>query len=411
MYWCMAGIKAMRKRYRALRKTLNERTRRLWAGAEALSAGRGGIAAVQRVTGLCYRTIARGMQEVQTIPKLAPGRIRIRGGGRKRAEELDADLVPALEALVEPLARGDPGSALRWTLKSARRLSGELEAQGHAAGRTLVCELLHAAGYSLQGNRKTREGSSHVDRNAQFEYINAQATAFLKGRRPVISVDAKKKENVGDFENGGREWHRKGRAPRVRVYDFVDKELGKVAPYGVYDLADNVGWVGVGISADTAQFAVATIARWWRRLGRRRYAKARSLLITADGGGSNGTRVRLWKWELQRFADRTGLTITVCHFPPGTSKWNKIEHRMFSFITRNWRGKPLESHAAIVNLIASTTTSTGLKVYCELDDHLYEKGIEITDDQMSQINIKRHDFHGDWNYTIRPKRRKAKRKS
>jgi len=316
----------------------------------------------------------------------------------------------SLEALVEPHARGDAESALRWTLKSVRRLSEELEALGHVAGRTLLCELLRVTGYSLQGTRKTREGSSHVDRNAQFEYINEQAMAFLKGKRPVISVDAKKKENVGDFTNGGREWHRKGRAPRVRVYDFVDKDLGKVAPYGVYDLADNVGWVGVGISADTAQFAVATIARWWRRLGRRRYAKARSLLITADGGGSNGSRTRLWKWQLQKFADRTGLTITVCHFPPGTSKWNKIEHRLFSFITRNWRGKPLESHATIVNLIGSTTTSTGLKVYCELDEHLYEKGIKITDDQMSQINIKRHVFHGEWNYTIRP-RRKAKRQT
>ena len=404
----MVGIKAIRKRYRALRKTQNERTRRLWAGAEALSAGRGGIAALQRVTGLCYRTIARGMQEVQATEELAPERIRRAGGGRKRARDVDPDLVPALEALVEPLTRGDPESSLRWTLKSARRLSRELEAQGHAAGRTLVCELLQAAGYSLQGNRKTREGSSHVDRNAQFEYINAQATAFLKGKRPVISVDTKKKELVGDFKNGGREWQPKGRPREVRVHDFMIKDLGKVAPYGVYDLADNVGWVGVGISHDTAEFAVTTIARWWRRLGRRRYPKARSLLITADGGGSNGTRVRLWKWALQKFANRTGLTITVCHFPPGTSKWNKIEHRLFSFITRNWRGEPLQAHATIVKLIASTTTAAGLKVYCELDEHHYEKGIRVTDEQMAQLNIKRHVFHGDWNYTIRPRRRRKK---
>jgi len=401
----------MRQRYRAVQKTMNERTRRLWAGSEALAAGRGGIAAVQRVTGLCYRSIVRGMREAQSATDLEPERIRAAGGGRKRSEVLDPDLMPALEALVEPLARGDPQSPLRWILKSTRRLSQELQAQGHAAGRSLVWKLLHAMGYSLQTNRKTRGGSSHVDRNAQFEYINAQATAFLRGRRPVVSVDTKKKELVGDFKNGGREWRPRGNPQEVRVHDFMDKDLGKVAPYGVYDLADNVGWVGVGISHDTAEFAVATIAKWWRRLGRRRYPKTRSLLITADGGGSNGTRVRLWKWELQKFASRTGLTITVCHMPPGTSKWNKIEHRLFSFITQNWRGKPLESHAAIVKLIASTTTATGLKVYCELDDHLYEKGIEVTDEQMAHIDIKRHEFHGDWNYAIRPKRRAKKQES
>ena len=407
----MADIKAIRRRFLAVRATMNERTRRQWAGAEALAAGWGGIAAVQRVTGLSRPTIARGIREAQSPSGLAPDRMRAPGAGRKRVEVVDPDVKPALGALVEPLARGDPMSPLRWTIKSTRRLSRELAAQGHVAGRTAVGKLLHAMGYSLQGARKSREGSSHMDRNAQFEYINAQATAFLKGRRPVISVDTKKKENVGDFKNGGREWRRKGRPPEVRVHDFIDKELGKVAPYGVYDLADNVGWVGVGISHDTAEFAVGTIAKWWRRLGRRRYPKARSLLITADGGGSNGTRVRLWKWELQKFANRTGLTITVCHFPPGTSKWNKIEHRLFSFITKNWRGKPLESHATIVKLIASTTTSTGLKVYCELDDHDYEKGIRVTDEQMAQLKIKRHDFHGDWNYTLRPKRRRAKRKT
>jgi len=401
-------IHAMRQRYRAQRKAMNERTRRLWAGAEALAAGRGGIAAVQRVTGLCYRTIVRGLREAQSGTDLDPQRIREPGGGRKRAEDVDPALMPALAALVEPLARGDPQSPLRWTLKSVRRLSQELRAQGHVAGRSLICELLDALEYSLQANRKTREGSSHVDRNAQFEYINAQATAFLKGRRPVVSVDTKKRELVGDFKNGGREWRPRGNPREVRVHDFMDKDLGKVAPYGVYDLANNVGWVGVGISHDTAEFAVATIAKWWRRLGRRGYSKTRSLLITADGGGSNGTRVRLWKWELQKFANRSGLTITVCHMPPGTSKWNKIEHRLFSFITQNWRGKPLESHAAIIKLIASTTTATGLKVYCELDDHHYDKGVQVTDEQMAQINIKRHEFHGDWNYTIRPRRRAKK---
>jgi len=401
----------MRQRYGAQRKTMNERTRRLWAGAEALAAGRGGIAAVQRVTGLCYHTIVRGMREAQSSGGLEPERIRAPGGGRKCAEVVDPGLTRSLEALVEPLSRGDPQSPLRWTLKSTRRLSQELRAQGHAAGRSLVCELLQAMGYSLQANRKTREGSSHVDRNAQFEYINAQATAFLRKRRPVVSVDTKKKELVGDFKNGGREWRPRGNPHEVRVHDFMDKDLGKVAPYGVYDLANNVGWVGVGISHDTAEFAVATIAKWWRRLGRRRYPKTRSLLITADGGGSNGTRVRLWKWELQKFANRTGLTITVCHMPPGTSKWNKIEHRLFSFITQNWRGKPLESHATIVKLIASTTTAAGLKVYCELDEHPYAKGIRVTDEQMAQININRHEFHGDWNYTIRPKRRAKRHKT
>jgi hypothetical protein len=409
MYRGMADTKAIRQRYRAVRLLLNERSRRRWAGAEALAAGRGGIAAVQNVTGLCYRTIARGMREATSRDGVGADRVRAPGAGRKRIEALDRGLEPALEALVEPESRGDPMSPLRWTLKSTRVLSEELTAQGHPVGRTVVGEFLHALGYSLQSTRKTREGASHVDRNAQFEYINAQATAFLKGRRPVISVDTKKKENVGDFENRGREWRPRGKPTEVRVHDFIDEELGKVAPYGVYDLANNVGWVGVGISHDTAEFAVATIGTWWRRLGRRRFPKARSLLITADGGGSNGTRVRLWKWELQKFVNRTGLTVTVCHFPPGTSKWNKIEHRLFSFITKNWRGKPLESHATILKLIASTKTATGLKVFCELDDHHYEKGLEVLDEQMAQINITRHEFHGDWNYTIRPQRRTAKR--
>jgi hypothetical protein len=350
------------------------------------------------------------MKEAQLSRQAAPERIRAPGAGRKLVEDLDPGLEPALEALVEPEARGDPMSPLRWTLKSTRVLSEELGKQGHAVGKTVVGEILHALGYSLQGTRKTREGAKHVDRNAQFEYINAQAMAFLKGGRPVISVDTKKKEKVGDFENRGREWRPRGRPPEVRVHDFVDKELGKVAPYGVYDLANNVGWVSVGISHDTGEFAVATISTWWRRLGRRRFPKARSLLITADGGGSNGARTRLWKWELQKFVNRTGLTVTVCHFPPGTSKWNKIEHRLFSFITKNWRGKPLESHATIVKLIAATKTAAGLKVYCELDDHHYEKGIKVPDDQMAQLNIKPHEFHGEWNYTLRPQRKRARKK-
>jgi transposase len=408
----VVDIAAMRRRYRGVRRVLNERARRLWAGSEALAAGRGGIRSVMQVTGLSYPTVARGMKEVQAPGKgMDPARIRRPGAGRKMVEVKDAEVVPALEALVEPGARGDPESPLRWTIKSTRRLCAELRNQGHTIGRTSVWQLLYAAGYSLQGTRKAKEGSAHVDRNAQFEYINAQATAFLKGRRPVISVDTKKKELVGDFKNGGREWRPQGRPPRVRVHDFIIEKLGKVAPYGVCDLANNVGWVGVGISHDTAEFAVATIARWWKRLGRKRFPRAKSLLITADGGGSNGTRVRLWKWELQRFADSAGLTITVCHMPPGTSKWNKIEHRLFSFITQNWRGKPLDSHATILKLIASTKTKAGLKVYCELDEHEYEKGREITKEQMAELNIKRHEFHGDWNYTIRPRRRKGRRKS
>jgi len=323
----------------------------------------------------------------------------------------DPNLESALKALVDPCTRGDPESALRWTIKSTRVLAAELTAQGHPVGRTVVGEILHALGYSLQSTRKTREGSKHVDRNAQFEYINEQAMAFLKGKRPVISVDTKKKEKVGDFENRGREWRPRGQPPEVRVHDFVDRELGKAAPYGVYDLANNVGWVSVGVSHDTSEFAVRTIAQWWRRLGRRHFPRTRSLLITADGGGSNGTRVRLWKWELQKFVNRTGLTVTVCHFPPGTSKWNKIEHRLFSFITKNWRGKPLDSHATIVKLIASTKTNAGLKVYCELDDREYEKGIKVSDEQMSKLNIKRHEFHGDWNYTLRPQRKGAGHKT
>jgi hypothetical protein len=402
----VVDVKAIRRRYKALRGTFNERTRRLWSGAEALSAGRGGVSALQRITGLSYLTIARGVREAQSPSDLPGDRVRMPGAGRKRAEVLDADLKPALRRLVEPGSRGDPESPLRWILKSTRRLSSELTQQGHRAGRSLVCEMLHDMGYSLQANRKTREGSSHPDRNAQFEHINAVATDFLKARRPVISVDTKKKELVGDFKNGGREWRPKGKPQEVRVHDFMIETKGKVSPYGVYDLANNVGWVGVGIHHDTAAFAVATITRWWRRLGRRLYPQARTLLVTADGGGSNGTRVRLWKWELQKFADRTGLKVCVCHMPPGTSKWNKIEHRLFSFITRNWRGQPLETHATIVKLIASTSTSTGLKVYCELDRRRYPKGVEVSDEQMAEIQIERDPFHGEWNYSILPRRPK-----
>ena len=402
----MIDLRSIRQRYKALIGSLNERTRRLWAGAEALSAGRGGIAAVQRVTGLNYLTIARGMREARSPSGLAPDRVRAPGAGRKRAEVLDTDLKPALVRLVDSGSRGDPESALRWTSKSARHLAAALTSQKHPVGKSVVCEMLHAMGYSLQANRKTREGSHHPDRDAQFEHINARATATLKAGLPVISVDTKKKELVGDFKNGGREWRPKGKPQDVRVHDFIIDEDGKgrVSPYGVYDLANNIGWVGVGIHHDTAAFAVATIERWWKHLGRPRFPKARSLMISADGGGSNGTRVRLWKWELQRFADRSGLSISVCHLPPGTSKWNKIEHRLFSFITQNWRGKPLESYATILKLIAATTTSAGLRVYTELDTRSYPKGVQVTDEQMQQIRLEPDAFHGEWNYTIKPRK-------
>jgi hypothetical protein len=405
----MVDMAAIRKRYRAMRGTFNERTRRLWAGSEAWAAGRGGIAALQRITGLTRPTILRGVREARSPSRLPAGQVRASGGGRKRATVLDPGLARALERLVEPDARGDPEKPLRWTLKSTRLLSDELTRQGHAVGRSVVCEMLHDMDYSLQANRKTREGSSHPDRNGQFEHINAQASAFLKSGQPVISVDTKKKELVGDFKNGGREWRPKGRPQEVRVHDFMIETKGKVSPYGVYDLAHNVGWVGVGIDHDTAEFAVGTIARWWNRLGRRLYPKTKTILVTADGGGSNGTRVRLWKWALQQFADRTGLAVSVCHMPPGTSKWNKIEHRLFSFITRNWRGKPLETCMTIVKLIAATTTKAGLKVYCELDTHRYPSGVKVTEEQMDQINIRRNPFHGDWNYTILPRNRQGQK--
>ncbi len=401
----MVDIESLRQRFKTMRGVLNERTRRVWAGSEALSAGRGGIAAVQRVTGLSYLTIARGIREARSPSGLPEDRMRAEGAGRKPAESLDPGLTSALLRLVEPGTRGDPESPLRWTLKSTRRLAAELTSRGHPVGKSVVWEMLRGLDFSLQANRKTREGSRHPDRNAQFEHINARAAAALKAGLPVISVDTKKKELVGNFKNGGREWRPKGSPQDVKVHDFMIDEPGKgrVSPYGVYDIANNVGWVCVGIHHDTAAFAVATIEHWWKKLGRPRYPKARSLMISADGGGSNGTRVRLWKWELQGFADRSGLSISVCHLPPGTSKWNKIEHRLFSFITQNWRGQPLESYATILKLIAATTTTTGLKVHSVLDTRAYPKGVEVTDEQMQQIRLEPDDLHGEWNYTITPR--------
>lgn len=382
----------------------------MWAATEAQALGRGGIAAVMRATGIHRNTIAQGLRELESAETLIPERIRRTGGGRKRAAVVDATLAADLERLIDPLTRGDPESPLRWTCKSLRKLTDELKREGHQVSRAVVAALLHEMGYSLQANRKTREGGKHPDRDAQFEYINRKVRYRTSRRQPVISVDCKKKELVGDFKNGGREWHPKGKPEQVRVHDFKIKELGKAIPYGVYDLNRNLGWVSVGVSHETAAFAVATIRRWWREMGRRPYPKARSLLIIADGGGSNGSRVRLWKWEIQKLANRTGLKITVCHLPPGTSKWNKIEHRLFSYISQNWRGQPLLTHAAIVNLIGNTRTQEGLKVRCVLDPKDYPPKIEISEEQMDSIKIKRDAFHGEWNYTISPQsNRVAKR--
>jgi hypothetical protein len=398
----MADVAIIRQKYLALKGALDERARRLWAGAEAKAAGRGGFAAVLKATGMSSKTLARGIRELDSGETPPPGRVRRLGGGRKSAKTLDPDLAQALEQLVEPVTRGDPESPLRWTCKSVRRLSDELHARGYQASHTLVGQLLREAGYSLQANRKTREGTRHPDRDAQFKHINMRVKRQLKRREPAISVDTKKKEIVGDFKNGGQEWHPKGEPEEVRVHDFPDPAKGKAIPYGVYDLGRNTGWVSVGIDHDTASFAVNTIRRWWRNMGRRAYPQATSLLITADSGGSNGARVRLWKWELQRFANQTGLTVSVCHLPPGTSKWNKIEHRLFSFISKNWRGKPLLTHATIVNLIAATRTATGLTVRCVLDRKKYPDKVKVTDQQMRILHLKPDKFHGDWNYTIVP---------
>ena len=398
------AVTTVRTKFEMLRDVLDERTRRLWAAAEATALGRGGLKAVAEATGLARSTIYLGQRELKTPRSDAmSGRVRRPGGGRKRVTETDPGLVAALDALVEPATRGDPMSPLRWTCKSTRKLAAELTARGHPVSHTTVSELLVSMGYSLQATQKTKEArSTHGDRNAQFEHINAQVAAFQKAGQPVVSVDTKKKELIGDFTNKGREYQPKGTPEKVRVHDFIDKELGKAIPYGVYDVAGNCGWVSVGVDHDTAEFAVETIRRWWSSMGRRAYPEASKLLITADGGGSNASRSRLWKAELQGLADRTGLAITVCHFPPGTSKWNKIEHRMFSHITQNWRGRPLVSLETVVNLIANTTTTTGLKIRAKLDPGSYPLDIEVPEAAMKDLRIKRHAFHGDWNYTIRP---------
>jgi Rhodopirellula transposase DDE domain len=393
------------RRFEVLRPHLNEFQRRLWLGTEAAELGPGGVMIVASATGVAADTVRRGRAEAGAAEVPPPGRSRRAGGGRKRAEAHDGDLVAALEELVDPVTRGDPMSPLRWTCKSTRALARALTEGGHPVSDFVVRRLLREAGYSLQANAKTTEGGQHPDRDAQFGYLNDQARAHLAAGDPVISVDAKKKEKVGEFKNGGREYQPKGSPVPVNVHDFMDKELGKVTPYGIYDVGANAGWVSVGTDHDTAEFAVATIARWWQGIGSAAYPAASRLLICADGGGSNGYRTRLWKTGLAGLAASTGLEITVCHLPPGTSKWNKIEHRLFSHISMNWRGRPLTSHEVIVQTIAATTTRTGLTVSAELDTSAYPKGIKIPDRQMEALTtsraLTRHQFHGEWNYTLR----------
>jgi hypothetical protein len=402
----MHDVKGIRQKYEALKPFLDERVRRLWAGAEARVLGRGGIAAVAAATGLSRDTIREGMRPVLGDRGRAAGagtRLRQAGGGRKRLVDQDETLLGDLEALVEPVTRGDPQSPLRWTSKSTRKLAEELQARGHQIEARTVAGLLTALGYSLQALRKTREGGTHPDRDAQFVYINEQTRAFQAQGSPVVSVDAKKKELVGDFKNGGREWQLQREPERVRVYDFVDKAQGKAIPYGVYDVTANTGWVSVGLDHDTAEFAVATLRRWWEQMGTEAYPQATRVLVIADGGGSNGTRTRLWKAELQRLADETQLHLSVCHLPPGTSKWNKIEHRLFAYITLNWRGRPLVSHEVIVNLIADTRTTKGLSIRAALDPKSYVTGKKVSDEEMAALRIERAAFHGEWNYTISPR--------
>ena len=399
-------IEPIRIRFNKLAWTLDERMRRLFAAAEASALGRGGITKVAQATGVSRRAIHVGLRELSDLKEPVenpPKRIRKEGAGRKSVIQTDVGLMSALEKLVEPMTRGDPESPLRWTCKSLRTLAGELAANGHPVSYPVVGDLLRELGYSLQANRKVLEGADHPDRNAQFEFINEQTTQQLMAGNPVISVDTKKKELVGAYKNNGTTWCPEGKPEQVKVHDFVDKELGRANPYGVYDVGSNTGWVSVGTDHDTASFAVETIRRWWITMGRQRYPAASELMITADGGGSNGSRVRPWKMELQRLADEIRIPIHVSHLPPGTSKWNKIEHRLFSYISMNWRGQPLVSHEVIINLIAGTTTRKGLKVHAELDDSLYPAGIKVSDDEFKQIHLTRNTFHGEWNYRIDPR--------
>jgi hypothetical protein len=407
----MDGAEVLEEKFRALAPRLDEATLRLLAAIEARTLGRGGVSAVARASGLSRTTIYAGLRELAgAMPRAegavgAAGRIRAKGGGRKRLTVKDPSLLRDLDALVEPTARGDPQSPLRWTCKSTPRLAKELAQRGHAVSQRSVCDLLAQLDYSLQATRKTREGGQHPDRDAQFSHIAGMAAQYQAAGEPVISVDTKKKELIGDFKNGGREWRPKGAPETVRVYDFIDPVLGKVAPYGVYDVAANQGWVSVGITHDTAEFAVESIRRWWREMGQPLYPEARRLLITADCGGSNGYRVRLWRVQLQKLADELQMLIQVCHFPPGTSKWNKIEHRMFCHITQNWRGRPLVSREVVVNLIGDTTTAEGLRIQAQLDDNTYPAGLKVSDQELTELAIERDAFHGEWNYRLKPRSR------
>ncbi len=401
-------ISGIRQKFRSLSVEFDERARRQWAAAEARGLGWGGVTKVAQATGMSRTTIAAGLRELalpRKVRSVEAGRIRRPGGGRKTLAATDPDLLAALEALIDPGSRGDPQPPLRWTCKSTRRLAGELSRQRHPVSPNTVAMLLRQSGYSLQANRKRREGASHPDRNAQFEFINARVHEFLRRGQPAISVDTKKKELVGDFRNAGRTWRPAGTPEEVRVHDFLDPELGKAIPYGVYDIVNNQGWVSVGISHDTAQFAVNSIRTWWMRMGRQRFPRLREMLITADGGGSNGHRSRLWKLSLQELADELGIRLRVCHFPPGTSKWNKIEHRLFSFITSNWRGRPLISHQTIVNLIAGTRTRAGLVVKAALDRKQYDTEMKVDDETLARLRITPDPFHGEWNYVITPRRK------
>jgi Rhodopirellula transposase DDE domain len=403
-----ANVEArIRRKFRLVAVELDERRRRQWAAAEARDVGWGGISLVARATGLSRPTIMAGLKELELSAKsrlVAAARVRSPGGGRRTLTQSDPGLLEALERLIDPATRGDPMSPLRWTCKSTAKLAEELTRQNHPVSDRTVAMLLKQSGYSLQANRKSREGSSHPDRNAQFEYINRQVRAFQKRQQPVVSVDTKKKELVGEFKNPGEEWQPQGQPQPVNVHDFPDKKLGKAIPYGVYDLAGNEGWVSVGIDHDTAEFACASILRWWNEMGSARFPRATELMITADGGGSNSSRNRLWKKSLQCLANDLGMTLKICHFPPGTSKWNKIEHRLFCFITKNWRGRPLTTYEVIVNLIASTTTKKGLIVRAALDPRQYETGITVSDEELEHLRLTRAKFHGEWNYSIKPQR-------
>ena len=406
----MGDLSAIEAKFLALSGRLDEATLRMWAATEARSLGRGGVSAVAKAIGMSRTTIHAGLAELKAAAAPTPEikretrpRIRAAGGGRKKLTAKDADLLRDLDALVEPTTRGDPMSPLRWTCKSTYRLAEELQRQGHEVSQRTVCDLLTQMEYSLQSTRKTREGGQHEDRDAQFAHIARTVAEYQAQGDPVVSVGTKKKELIGDFKNAGKEWQPKGTPEEVRVHDFIDPDLGKLAPYGVYDLTANAGWVNVGIDHDTAEFAVESIRRWWREMGAATYPHAARLLITADCGGSNGHRVRLWRRELQKLADELMLTVQICHFPPGTSKWNKIEHRLFAYITQNWRGRPLTSHAVIVNLIGNTTTQTGLSIHAELDTRPYVTGIKVTDEELAAVQIERDAFHGEWNYTIVPR--------